>query len=98
MTLISRIIAPDTLAGEIKIPEHQIVANVAELLRGAPGVTVAAIVAAYDLTASEQQELQDIVDEFQLGNISRELIHDVFLMGVKGQYTEQQVRNRLGIS
>lgn len=97
MTLLTRLIAP--LEGEEKIPVHQFLAALAELVRGAPGVTTPALASAFNLSPTEQTSLLDFVTEMQAANIAlqRQKIHDVLLLGEGGQYTVNQVMVRLGL-
>jgi hypothetical protein len=98
MSLLTRLIDPDEQAGEEKIPIHQFTAAIAEYARGAPGVTVAALVAAFDLSASEEAALVAwYTAEIATGNLSRELVHDALLLGEGGQYTINQVKTRLNL-
>lgn len=99
MTLLTRLIAP--LAGEAKLPAHQFMAALAELKRGAPGVTQAAIATAFNLSAAEQTSLATFVSNMQSGvppfPLSREQIHDVLMLGEMGIYTVAQAKSRLGV-
>lgn len=93
MSLLSRLVAP--AVGEVKLPVHQFMAALAELKRGAPGVDVASISSAFDLTAGEQTELATLVTNHYLDLVSREMIHDVLMLGEDNLYTVQQCEARL---
>lgn len=97
MSLLTRLIAP--LPGEEKLPVHQFLASLAELVRGAPGVTLGALHAAFNLNAAEQAQLLDFMASAQTGNLAvqRQVIHDVLLLGEGGLYTVNQVITRLNL-
>lgn len=95
MSLLTRLVAP--AAGEVQIPIHQFQAALRELKRGAPGVTVTTIGDAFALSAGERTELQTLVDSQYLDLIDAELLHDVLLLGERGQYTLQAVQDRLTV-
>lgn len=95
MSLMTRLVAP--LPGEDKLPVHQFMASLAELKRGAPGVTQGSIATSFNLSASEQTQLANFVTQQTSGAINREMIHDVLMLGELGAYTVQQCLNRLGV-
>lgn len=98
MSLLTRLIDPDEEAGEEKIPVHQFMAAITEYARGAPGVTVSAIVTAFNLSPAEEAALTAwYIAEIQTGNLSREVVHDALLLGEGKQYTLNQVKNRLNL-
>lgn len=93
MGLLTRLVAP--LPGEVKIPVHQFMAALAEFKRGAPNVTIVAIGTAFGLSAPELVELDAFVAN-QLGDvITREMVHDVLMLGEDGIYTVQNCADRL---
>jgi len=93
MSLLSRLVSP--APGEDKLPVHQFMAAVAELKRAAPGVTVSSIATAFGLSAGEQTELESFLNTLYVDGISRELIHDVLMLGEDNLYTLQQCADRL---
>lgn len=93
MSLLSRLVAP--ALDEEKLPVHSFMAAVAELKRGAPGVTVSSIAVAFGLSAAEEDELESFLTNLYVDGISRELIHDVLLLGEEDKYTLQQCSDRL---
>lgn len=93
MSLLTRLVDPAD--GEIKLPVHQFMAALAELKRGAPGVTVTTVGDAFNLDAGERTELETIVSNNYVDGISRELIHDVLMLGEANLYTLQQCSDRL---
>lgn len=93
MSLLTRLVDPQP--GEEKIPVHQFMAAVAELKRGAPGVTVTTVSTAFNLSVQEQAELAAFVNTFYTDGINRELIHDVLLLGEDGHYDIEQCEDRL---
>jgi hypothetical protein len=95
MSLMTRLVAP--LPGEDKLPVHQFMAALAELYRGAPGVTQGSIATAFNLTAGEQTQLANFVSQQSGGAINREMIHDVLMLGELGIYSVQNCLNRLGV-
>lgn len=95
MSLLTRLVAP--LPGEIKLPVHQFMAACAELRRGAPGVTQNSIATTFNLSASEQTQLANFASQMGSNTITRELVHDVLLLGEAGIYTVQNCANRLGV-
>lgn len=98
MTLLTRLIAPQS--GEEKLPVHQFIAALAELQRNAPGVTLGAIATAFNLSQDEQTQLSEFVTYVSSGNVAvtRQVIHDVLLLGEGRQYDLAQVRARLGLT
>jgi len=93
MSLLSRLVDPSP--GEVKLAVHQFMAALAELKRGAPGVTVASIVTAFDLSAGEQTELEGLVNSAYLDKIDGVMLHDVLLLGEGGQYDLAAVQARI---
>lgn len=93
MSLLTRLVDPQP--GEEKIPVHQFMAAVSELKRGAPGVTVATIASTFELSASEETELEAFVSTYYTDGINRGLIHDVLMLGEGGQYSIEQCEDRL---
>lgn len=99
VSLLTRLIDPDEEAGEEKIAVHQFMAAVTEFARGAPGVTLASISTAFDLSGAEQTQLATwYTNEIATGNLSREVVHDALLLGEGGQYTKAMVMARLNLS
>lgn len=93
MSLLSRLVDPQP--GEQKIAVHQFMAAVAELKRGAPGVTVQSIGVAFALSPAEEAELAAFVSTFFTDGINRDLIHDVLLLGEDSLYSLEQCSDRL---
>ncbi len=93
MSLLSRLVDP--APGEEKLPTHQFMASLAELKRAAPGVTIASIVTAFNLSAGEQTELEGLVNNAYLDKIDRGMLHDVLLLGEGGQYSLATCQSRL---
>jgi hypothetical protein len=96
MSLLSRLVDPQE--GEDRIPVHSFMAAVAEFKRGAPGVNAASIAASFNLSAGETTALTTWYTTFVATDlVSRELVHDVLMLGADGKYTVAQVQNRLGL-
>lgn len=95
MTLLTRLIAP--VGEEEKLPVHQFMAALSEYKRGAPGVNLASIAAAFNLSAQEQTALQTFLTNLNTDAINRDLVHDVLLLGEAGIYSVAGVQNRLGV-
>lgn len=93
MSLLTRLIAP--VGEEEKIPVHQFMAALAEHRRGSPDMLLADIHAAFNLDAGEQATLATVIQNHNLDGISRELIHDVLMLGEQGIYTLAEVQSRL---
>jgi hypothetical protein len=93
MSLLTRLVAPQT--GELKLPSHQFMAAIAEYKRGAPGVTLASIATTFGLSAGEQTDLATLAGLFVGDVISRELIHDVLLLGEVGIYSVATCQARI---
>ena len=93
MSLLTRLVAP--APGEIKLPVHQFMAAIAELQRGAPDLTIADVVVAFDLSPSEQVELNSVVANLYVNGISRDLIHDTLMLGEESIYSLPEVQARL---
>lgn len=93
MSLLTRLVDPQP--GEEKLPVHQFQAALAELKRGAPGVTVQTVATAFNLSAGEQTELASFVSTFYTDGINRDLIHDVLLLGEAGHYDLETCEERL---
>lgn len=93
MSLLSRLVGSDS--AEVKLSVHSFMAALSELKRGAPGVTVTTIGDYFGLSAQERTELAGFAGN-QFGEyITRELVHDVLLLGESGAYTLQQCADRL---
>lgn len=84
MSLLSRLTVPAD--GEAKIPVHQFMAAVAEYKRGAPGVTLASITAAFGLSGQEVTDLGTLAAIYVSDQITREMIHDVLMLGEAAIY------------
>lgn len=96
MSLLTRLVAP--LPGEVKLPVHQFMAAIVEFKRNAPGVSLASISAGFQLSIAEQNQLQTwYTTQVGNGNVPRELVHDVLMLGEIGLYSLAQVQNRLGL-
>ena len=93
MTLLTRLVAPEP--GEIKLPSHQFMAALAEYKRGVPGATLASISTVFELTAGEQADLDFLASLFIGDVISREILHDVLLLGEVGIYSVQACQDRI---
>lgn len=91
MGLLQRLLGTE----EEKLPAHQFMAALAEYKRGA--ITGQNVVDTFGLNANETTALQAFLNNLDGDTINRQLIHDVFLLGEGGYYTEAQVRARLGI-
>ena len=91
MALLDRLLGTE----EPKLPVHEFMAGLAEYKRGA--ITGAQVVSAFNLSGTEATQLQGFLDNLDGDTISRELIHDVLLLGEGGYYTKTQVKNRLGV-
>src|SRR6476659_9178846 len=94
MSLLSRLIGSNP-TNELKLPVHQFMAALAELKRGASGVTLSSIATFFNLDAGEQTDLQTFVSQQSGDVIAREEIHDVLMLGEAGAYTLQQCSDRL---
>lgn len=96
MSLLTRLVDPQP--GEEKIAVHQFLAAIAEFTRGAPGVTVQRFVEEFNLNAAEEAQLVAwYTTEVATGNLTRERIHDVLLLGEVGIYSVSQVMSRLNL-
>ncbi len=91
MVLLDRLLGNE----EPKLPVHQFMAGLAEYKRGAPGVTLAALSTALNLSAPEQADLAVIANLFATDVIDRDTIHDVLLLGEIGTYTPQNCLDRI---
>lgn len=91
MGLLQRLLGTE----EPKLAVHQFMAGLAEFKRGA--VTKQNIIDAFGLSVDESNQLQTFLDNIDTDVISRDLIHDVLLLGETGKYTENQVKSRLGL-
>ena len=78
-----------------KLSPHEFMAGLAEYKRGA--VTKAQIVAAFGLSAAEEIQLQNYLDNLDADTINRALIHDVLFLLEGGHYTVAQAKTRLGV-
>ena len=96
MSLLTRLTFP--LSGEEKIPVHQFVALVSELLRGAPGVDIQTLSASLALSVEEKAEFTAwYVDEYAPGVVGSSEVHDVLMLAESGIYTLSEARSRLGM-
>lgn len=93
MSLLTRLVSP--AVGEEKISVHQFTAALGELRRGAPDMLLADVHAAFNLDAGEQVTLASIVKNYNLDGITREVLHDVLMLGEQGLYTVAEVQARL---
>ncbi len=93
MSLLTRLIAPDKPAGEVKIPVHQFTAELAEHFRGE--IVKQKIVDDFNLTTNEEANLDAFIAAMQGGAFTRQEFHDVMLMGERGLYTPLEVTTRL---
>ena len=93
MSLLTRLVEPDRLAGEIKIPVHQFMAELAELQRGK--IVKQKIVDDFNLTAPEEANLDAFIAAMVGGAFDRNEFHDVMMMGERGLYTPAEVTARL---
>ncbi len=104
MSLITRLVHPSST--EVKLPVHQFMAALAEYKRGAPGIDLDAIAAAFNLSAAEKNQLQNFLTNLDGDIIDRHLIHDVLMMGESPKqdgsgdhyYSVANVKSRLGIT
>ena len=94
MSLLTRLVSP--LEGEIKLPVHQFMAELAELQRGE--ILVTKMYTDFDLDAAEQTQLDNFITEMTGGAFNREEFHDVMMMAEVGFYTPAEVLTRLGIT
>jgi hypothetical protein len=90
MSLLTRLVAP--LEGEIKLPVHQFMAEMAELQRGE--IVKQKIVDDFLLTAAEELNLDAFIAEMGV-SFDRNEFHDVMMMGERGLYTPAEVQFRL---
>jgi len=87
--LVERLIgSSDTL---VKLPVHQFIGAIAENKRGI--LTAAQVTAMFNLDAGEQADVVTIL----AGSATREIMHDVLMLGERGLYTQAQVETRLGL-
>lgn len=93
MSLLTRLVNP--AEDEAKIPVHQFMGVLAEYKRGAPGVTLSAINSAFSLAGQEQTDLAFVANLFVSDVITREMIHDVLMLGEYGIYTTQTCQDRI---
>lgn len=93
MSLLTRLVDPQP--GETKIAVHAFMAAVSELKRGAPGVTITTVGDAFNLSVQERTDLAVVVGNNFTDGISRELIHDVLILGEENLYTLAQCQARL---
>ena len=93
MALFSRLAgdSPD----DDKISVHHFMSALSEYQRGQGNKNQ--LVNAFNLDTGEADDLQLILDEIDLGNIGRAIIHDVLLLVEGGFYTKSQARSRLGV-
>jgi subtilase family serine protease len=78
------------------ISSHDIMAALAEYERGF--LTKAQIATAFELTSEQQDQLQEFLDNIDSSTITRQLVHDVLMLGEAGFYTKANVKNRLGLT
>lgn len=99
MSLLTRLVQPAVV--ELKLPVHQFMAGCSEYRRGAPGVTIQVLATAFGLSASEQTALINFLAQAGWTSnpptLTRELVHDVLMLGEDGYYTVAQCQNRLGL-
>lgn len=94
MSLLTRLTVP--LDGEVKLPVHQVMAILAEYKRGAPGVTLAVIATAFGIAAGQEQtDLATLANLFATDVITREMIHDVLMLGESAVYSTQNCLDRI---
>jgi hypothetical protein len=91
MGLLSRLTEP--LPGEAKIPVHTFNAAIAEVKRGI--ITLTNVGDAFNLSAGERTELASYLANVYVDGVSREVMHDVLMLGEEGHYTQQQCADRL---
>jgi hypothetical protein len=94
MSLLTRLVLPSE--GEVKLPVHQFMAELAELQRGE--IVVAKMYVDFNLDAAEQLQLDNFIIEMTGGGFNRDEFHDVMMMGERGFYTPAEILTRLGIS
>ncbi len=92
MTLLTRLIAP--LPGEVKLPVHQFMGELAEIRRGES--TRAQLISEFNLSTPEETQLDLLIAQMAADNVSRAEVHDVLLLGEYGLRTEAQVLTRFG--
>jgi hypothetical protein len=90
MALIDRVLGQE----EPKLPVHQFMAALAEYKRGA--ITGAQVVSAFNLSQAETTQLQSFLSRLDSNNLSREMIHDILMLGEYGLYNRSFVLSRLG--
>lgn len=93
MSLLTRLVAP--AEGEAKLSVHGFMAALAEYKRGAPGVTLAAITAAFGILPEEQADLSTVAGLFVSDVIDRDRLHDVLLLGEMQVYSVQACQDRI---
>ena len=99
MSLVSRLVSPDQIAGEIKLPVHQFTAAIAEYRRGASTMTGADLVSKFNLSGAEitiLQQWQTVIDASGMdGQQWKGLLEDIFELGEAGFYDMTEVETRL---
>ena len=99
MSLISRLVSPDKVTGEIKLPVHQFTAAISEYKHGATTMTGADLVSKFNLSGAEittLQQWQTVIDASPLtGQQWKGLLEDIFELGEAGFYSINEVETRL---
>jgi len=91
MSLLTRLVAPE--AGEIKLPVHQFMAELAEVNRGE--ITKAKMVTDFIITTEEEVTLDAMIAAIGAATFTRQEFHDVMMMGEMGFYTPAEITTRL---
>ena len=97
MSLVSRLVDPDKVSGEVKLPVHQFTMAIAEYMRGE--LTGANLVSKFNLDAGETatlQQWQTVLDASSDPAAGwRSILEDIFGLGETNYYSMTEVEARL---
>ena len=97
MSLVTRLVSPDHVAGEVKLPVHQFTMAIAEYMRGV--LLGSELVAMFNLSAGEittLQQWQTVLDASSDPPAAwRSQLEDIFGLGESDHYSMAQVEARL---